>query len=134
MRKGTAAVLALLGAASSAMGPAQDARPGHFTVFFDWGKTELSRDGSDVLDAVAAAWAAHPARLLIAGYSDRSGSAAGNLASSRRRAEVVRAYLEGQGVPTKAMTVSAWGEARPLVPTADGVRELQNRRVEIVFE
>jgi OmpA-OmpF porin, OOP family len=29
--------------------------------------------------------------------------------------------------------ISAYGETRPLVPTADGVREPQNRRVEIVL-
>ena len=29
--------------------------------------------------------------------------------------------------------ISAFGESRPLVPTADGVREPQNRRVEIVL-
>ena len=31
------------------------------------------------------------------------------------------------------MTTEAFGESRPLVETADGVREPQNRRVEIGF-
>ena len=33
-----------------------------------------------------------------------------------------------------AMNLASFGEDRPLVPTEDGVREVQNRRVEISFE
>jgi outer membrane protein OmpA-like peptidoglycan-associated protein len=36
-------------------------------------------------------------------------------------------------VARNAISVAAFGESRPLVPTADGVREPQNRRVEIVL-
>jgi outer membrane protein OmpA-like peptidoglycan-associated protein len=45
----------------------------------------------------------------------------------------VKAYLAGKGVPADAMGTEAFGEGRPLVDTADGVREPQNRRVEITF-
>jgi outer membrane protein OmpA-like peptidoglycan-associated protein len=31
------------------------------------------------------------------------------------------------------MVIQGFGEERPLVPTADGVREPQNRRVEIIL-
>ena len=37
------------------------------------------------------------------------------------------------GVPANQIAVLGKGEASPLVPTADGVREPQNRRVEIVL-
>jgi outer membrane protein OmpA-like peptidoglycan-associated protein len=37
------------------------------------------------------------------------------------------------GVPRNEIVIQAFGESRPLVPTADGVREPQNRRVEIVL-
>ena len=46
----------------------------------------------------------------------------------------VAAELVRQGVSRSAITVQAFGESRPLVPTADGVREPQNRRVEIVLK
>ena len=130
-----AAVLGLLGLIGGAAG-AQLAtpEPGRFVAFFDWGEAAPTRDGTDVLNQVAAEYAKTPgAHLSIAGYSDRSGSEAANLASSRKRAETVRAYLAAHGVPAAAMTVTAYGETRPLVPTADGVREVQNRRVEVVF-
>ena len=45
----------------------------------------------------------------------------------------VRAYLAGKGIPSPKMTTTAFGETRPLVQTPDGVREPQNRRVEINF-
>ena len=56
-----------------------------------------------------------------------------NQGLSVRRAEAVRAELVRNGVPRDAITVQGFGENRPLVPTAQGVREPQNRRVEIVL-
>ena len=42
--------------------------------------------------------------------------------------------LEKRGVPSDAISIAAYGEEKPLVPTEDGVREVQNRRVEILLE
>ena len=124
------AALACLGAQSAAA--AGDGSP--FRVFFDWGKPELTRDAEATLAEVLAAYRqSQPARVSVAGHTDRSGSAAVNLAASRRRAEAVRARLIALGVPASAIVVSAFGETRPIVPTEDGVREAQNRRVEIRF-
>jgi len=50
-----------------------------------------------------------------------------------RRAEAVRAELVRVGVPHEAITAQGFGEDRPLVPTAQSVREPQNQRVEIVL-
>ena len=69
----------------------------------------------------------------MAGHADRSGSAQYNQRLSQRRADVVAAELVRNGVNRSDIGVSAYGESRPLVPTADGVREPQNRRVEIVL-
>ena len=44
-----------------------------------------------------------------------------------------RDYLVAHGVPASAMVLEAYGEQRPIVGTDDGVREVQNRRVEIRF-
>ncbi|EFH11182.1 OmpA family protein, partial [Teichococcus cervicalis] len=72
-------------------------------------------------------------RIEVAGHADRSGSPQYNQRLSQRRADAVAAELVRQGVSRSAITVQAFGESRPLVPTADGVREPQNRRVEIVL-
>jgi OOP family OmpA-OmpF porin len=39
----------------------------------------------------------------------------------------------GLGVPERVVTVESYGERAPIVPTADGVSEPRNRRVEIVI-
>jgi outer membrane protein OmpA-like peptidoglycan-associated protein len=52
---------------------------------------------------------------------------------SQRRADAVKAELVRQGIPANEIVTHAKGESEPLVPTANGVREPSNRRVEIVF-
>ena len=116
---------------------AQSSSPttGPFMVFFDWAKPELRRDDSETLDKVAEAYRANPGkRLILTGHTDRSGLAAVNRTAGMRRAGAVRSELEKRGIPRNAMTLASFGEDRPLVPTDDGVREVQNRRVEIAFE
>ena len=73
------------------------------------------------------------ASIVLAGHTDKSGSDQYNQGLSQRRADSVKSYLAGKGVPDAAMTTEAFGESKPLVDTADGVREPQNRRVEITF-
>ena len=110
----------------------QDGQP--FRIFFDWGEPELTRDARTTLDEVAAAYRRlMPREIGIVGHADRSGSDAVNLTASRRRAGAAKTYLAAQGVPAGAMAIAAFGESRPIVPTEDGVREAQNRRVEIIF-
>ena len=50
-----------------------------------------------------------------------------------RRANAVKNELVKAGVPAANIVVVSRGESMPLVQTADGVREPQNRRVEIVL-
>ena len=102
-------------------------------IFFDWGKGELSSDAIAILDRVVEHYRQAPGALLIDGHSDRSGPAGPNLASSRHRAEIARDYLAAHGIPASAMRVRGFGETAPIIATADGVREVQNRRVEIRF-
>lgn len=110
---------------------AENAQPS-FLVFFDWGKAEVSRDSAAILDEAAAAFQRQGgARLLLSGHSDRSGPPWANRVAARKRAEAVRDYLAGRGVPGSAMTIAVFGEAQPIVPTEDDVREAQNRRVEV---
>jgi OmpA-OmpF porin, OOP family len=103
-------------------------------VFFDSGKAELSRDAATELDRVAAFFReVGNARIVLSGFSDRSGPASANLRVSRERADLVRTGLVERGVSRDLISVAAFGETRPQIETADGVREPQNRRVEIRF-
>ncbi len=73
-------------------------------------------------------------RITTTGHADTSGTPAYNLALSERRANAVKAELVKLGFREAEIVVMFRGEAEPLVATGDGVREPQNRRVEIVME
>ena len=116
--------------------PAGQACPviGPFIVFFDWDRSDITPQAAGILDNAAAQYAqTGNAQVVLAGHADRSGSDQYNVGLSQRRAENVRQYLSGRGVPEGSMRTEAFGESRPLVETADGVREPQNRRVEITY-
>ncbi|WP_376091087.1 OmpA family protein [Roseomonas sp. CCTCC AB2023176] len=105
-----------------------------YLVFFDWDRADLTdRARQIVAEAANASRTANVTRIEVAGHADRSGTPQYNQRLSQRRAEVVAAELARNGVARQNIVVQAFGESRPLVPTADGVREPQNRRVEIVL-
>lgn len=104
-----------------------------FIVFFDFDKSSLTPDGAKVVAAAAAAYKNGKSGIAIAGYTDLAGKEPYNLALSQRRADTVKAALMHDGVPASAIDESWHGKENPRVPTADGVREPQNRRVEITM-
>jgi outer membrane protein OmpA-like peptidoglycan-associated protein len=119
-------------AAAPAPAPPPMART--FLVFFDFDKYNLTADARRVIDAAAASYkATGSARIDVSGYTDLAGTQAYNLRLSQRRADAVAGYMEKQGVPKNVMDVKWFGKEHPRVPTPDGVREPQNRRVEIVM-
>lgn len=108
--------------------------PASYLVFFDFDKAAISPTAQLVIDkAVADAKAQKPVRITISGNTDLSGDPRYNLALAKKRAEAVAAALIRAGVPANQMHVEWFGESRPKVKTADGVREPQNRNVEIKF-
>lgn len=67
----------------------------------------------------------------IAGHTDRVGASGVNDRLALQRAELVRQRVLELGVPSRLIRVDSFGERDPVVPTADGVDEPRNRRVEI---
>ena len=107
----------------------------NFLVFFDFDKSTLTPRALDIVkEAAATAKSGQNARLTCTGHTDTSGPANYNMALSLRRANTVKDVLVREGVPATAVTVIGKGETGLLVQTADGVREPQNRRVEIVIQ
>jgi OOP family OmpA-OmpF porin len=103
-------------------------------VFFDFNSAVLTPEARAIVRTAATnARRGTPTRIEVTGHADKSGPDAYNLRLSQRRAEAVQALLVSEGVGASNIGVAAKGEADPLVPTPDGVREPQNRRVEIVI-
>jgi outer membrane protein OmpA-like peptidoglycan-associated protein len=106
-----------------------------YLVFFDWDKSDLSARARQIIsEAASNATKVKVTRIEVSGYADLSGTHTYNLALSQRRGDAVAAELVSDGVPRSEIVVQAFGDSHPLVPTAPGVREPQNRRVEIVLK
>jgi outer membrane protein OmpA-like peptidoglycan-associated protein len=106
-----------------------------FLVFFDFDKASITPEADRVIrQAAQTAKQANVPLIIATGHADRAGSDKYNQALSERRARAVRDILVSEGLSQNQIQVSGKGESQPLVPTADGVREPQNRRVEIVLQ
>ncbi|HEY4253280.1 MAG TPA: OmpA family protein [Roseomonas sp.] len=106
-----------------------------FLVFFDWDRADLTERARQIIAEAAlnARRTGGSTRIDVAGHADRSGTPDYNQRLSQRRADQVAGELVRNGVDRGDIAITAFGETRPLVPTADGVREPQNRRVEIIL-
>jgi outer membrane protein OmpA-like peptidoglycan-associated protein len=122
-------VQALFGAALAA----QPSRPTSFTLYFIEGRDEFTDASKQILADVLATIATYAVPdIVVIGHTDRVGSDTSNDALALRRAETVRAMLIARGISPAGIVVAGRGEREPLVPTADGVAEPRNRRVEMV--
>ncbi len=128
---------ALLGACSepqaiTAPPPAPPMQSASYMVFFDWDHSDLSQQALATISQAAEAFkSTGQTRITATGHTDTSGPDNYNMALSLRRANAVKNALVNDGVPATAISVIGKGEHDLLVPTADGVREPQNRRVVI---
>jgi opacity protein-like surface antigen len=105
-----------------------------YLVFFDWDKAALTdRARSIIKEAADNSTHVQFTRIEVNGYADTSGRPQYNQTLSVRRAQVVEAELVRDGVPQNAINVQGFGDTHLLVATGPGVREPQNRRVEIII-
>ena len=105
-----------------------------YRVYFDHGTDDLSDVAEEILTVVAERYRANgPGSVIISGHTDRAGGAEANIGLSQRRANEVREFLTSLGVPSGLIVTEAFGETRPAVETADGVRQPENNRVEILY-
>jgi len=100
----------------------------------------LKSEGQSQLSAIASKLLNTPniGKIVISGHADQLGDAQGNLQVSRQRAQTIRTYLVGKGVPAELVTAQGEGSRKPLVncdmqqPRAQLIKCLEpNRRVEI---
>ncbi len=114
--------------------PVVSCNTGPYIVFFNWDKSDITPEAATILDNAVSAYAnCGMASVMLAGHTDRSGSVRYNNGLAERRNTSVRSYLASRGIPDGRIASQAFGESQNRVPTADGVRELQNRRVEVTY-
>jgi outer membrane protein OmpA-like peptidoglycan-associated protein len=102
-------------------------------VLFDSGKYTLRPLAREKLAKISGIVLAYPSlHLAVEGNTDSVGTEEFNQTLSENRAESVRSYLTGQGVPEASTTAQGFGKTRPIASndTLDGRQ--QNRRVELV--
>ena len=111
------------------------ADPRTYLVFFDWDRADLTDRARQIIAAAAqGSQRTGTTRIQVTGNTDTTGTARYNQGLSVRRAQNVAAELVRDGVPRSAISTQGVGFSRLLVPTGPGVREPQNRRVEIVLQ
>jgi iron complex outermembrane receptor protein len=118
-----------------AVAPAPAAVARSYMVFFDFNKSDLTAEAAGIVDQAARnAAPAKATEITVTGHTDTVGSDVYNMRLSKRRAESVAAQLEKDGVASAEIAIVAKGKRDLLVPTKDGVKEPQNRRVTIVYD
>ncbi len=109
--------------------------PKNFMIFFDFDKSDLTPEAKSILtQSVDAAKKQNATGFDLTGYTDTVGTAQYNQKLSERRAESAKKFLVSLGVPANEIHTSGKGKNDLLVATKDGVREAQNRRVQIVLQ
>lgn len=106
--------------------------PKHFMLFYRFDSEELT-DGSRALvqEVLKAVKERRLADVVVLGHTDTMGTRGSNFTLGLRRANSVRSLLVSTGLNPKSIDVISHGETELLIPTADGVVESRNRRVEI---
>ena len=113
--------------------PEPEPEPQTVTFYFGFDSANVREAGEQKVDTILDALEANSdLQVSITGHADRAGPADYNRELSLKRAQNVRDALTAQGVPADAISVAARGESEPAVATEDGVREQDNRRVEVV--
>ena len=121
---------ARVSAAPAAVAPAGKS----FLIFFDWDKSTLTDRARAILkEAAAASKTVRHTTVEVNGYADTSGNPQYNRGLSMRRAQTAAAELVRNGVAKAEIAIKAFGDTVLLVPTGPGVREPQNRRVELII-
>jgi outer membrane protein OmpA-like peptidoglycan-associated protein len=106
-----------------------------YLVYFFWGESTLTDRAKQIIkEAAENSTKVQYSTIEVNGHTDTSGSPQDNQNLSVQHAQAVADELVLDGVPKSAITIQGFGATRPLVATGPGVREAQNRRVEILIK
>lgn len=102
-------------------------------VLFDFNKYTLKPGAREKMAKVSGILLAYPGlQIQLEGHTDSIGSDEYNLKLSQQRADAVREYLVGQGVPAATVTATGLGKADPVASNDTNAGRQRNRRVDMV--
>lgn len=102
------------------------------TIYFAFDSSEINSDGMRLVEGWAAYLAANSsARVRLEGHCDERGTREYNVGLGERRANAVMQALTSRGVSSRQISVTSYGEERPVATGHDEAAWQQNRRVEI---
>jgi outer membrane protein OmpA-like peptidoglycan-associated protein len=101
-------------------------------VLFKTGKWDLKPAAMAKLDQIADALRGKEQSMVVYGYTDNVGTYENNMDLSQKRAQAVRDYLAGKGIPGDLITAQGKGPDNPVAENTSVEGRAQNRRVEIV--
>jgi len=112
---------------------AADATAGNYSnIQFEFDSSVLRTSSYPTLDKVSSDLRANSsATLQLDGHASAEGTEAYNMNLSRDRANSVKTYLVNSGVDANRISVTAYGESRPIASNATEEGRVLNRRVEI---
>jgi len=103
-------------------------------VFFDTGKSALKKGAQATLTRIAEQLKTDDSiKVTVEGHTDSTGSNATNQTLSEKRAQAVRDFLVGAGVPAGQISAVGRGEEQPIATNNTAAGRQQNRRVELVI-
>ena len=103
-----------------------------YTLYFDTGSTKVNAKAAEVVaKALPQIKKCQDNGVRVWGNTDTSYSDSESSTLATERARAVKDYLISKGIPDSRIAWVGHSKARPAVPTADGVKEPKNNRVEI---
>ena len=111
-------------------------KTGHAAIYgieFDTGKATIKPESEKVLSEVLGMLQAQPGwKMKVEGHTDSTGTKAGNLALSQKRAESVVSWLVQKGIAQAQLEAAGLGDTKPIADNATDAGRAKNRRVELV--
>ena len=112
---------------------AQPEKAEYFILHFIFDSSKLTEQAKALIpEIIGSAEKRKPATISIIAHSDRAGDKRYNMELSQKRAQAIEAIFLHAGLKKNSLFIEYYGERYPLFPTADGVANLRNRRVEIM--
>ncbi|MGB6094166.1 MAG: OmpA family protein [Moheibacter sp.] len=105
-------------------------------VLFEYNSADLTAESKVLLDGVAPILTTDKLKdphWLVEGHTDNVGSQNYNLPLSQNRANSVKAYLEGKGVPASSLKAIGFGKVLPITTNDTAEGRARNRRVELKY-